>query len=89
MRCKGLHVAVGDFVVTKMKEVVEVRACGLSGSNLFLLGDVCEVTHNRETSLEVTRMGSLRLIWITDNTDVETVKCWQTCSGSDRLRIIT
>ena len=89
MRCKGLHVAVGDFVVTKMKEVVEVRACGLSGSNLFLLGDVCEVTHNRGTSLEVARMGSLRLMWITDNTDVETVKCWQTCSGSDRLRIIT
>ena len=77
MHCKGLHVAVGDFVVTKMKEVVEV------------LGDLCEVTHNRETSLEVARMGSLRLMWITDNTDVENVKCWQTCSGSDRLRIIT
>ena len=89
MYCKGLHVAVGDFVVTNRKEIVQVRVCGVSGDNLFLLGDDCEVTHNRETSMEVARTKSLRLMWITDNTDVQTVKCWQTCSGSDRLRIIT
>ena len=89
LHCKGLRVSARDFVVTKTKEVVEVRVCGLSGSNLFLLGDACEVTHNRETSMEVARTESLRLIWITDNTDVEVATCWQTCSGSDRLRIIT
>ena len=73
LHCKGVHVAVGDFVVTKTKVVLEVRVCGLSDSNLFLLGDACEVTHSRETSIEVARTESLRLIWITDNTDVGTV----------------
>ena len=89
MYCKGLHVAVGDFVVTNRKEIVQVRVCGVSGDNLFLLGDDCEVTHNRETSMEVTRTESLRLIWISDNIDVDVGKCWQKCSGSDLVRIIT
>ena len=90
MHCNGLHLAIGDFVVTKAKEVVQVRVCGLSGGHLFLLGDACEVTHNRGTSMEVVRTETpLRLIWITDNTDVDSCKCWQTCSGSDRIRIIT
>ena len=90
MHCKGLRVAIGDFVVTRMKEVVEVKVCGLSNSNnLLLLGDACEVTHKRKTSIEVACTEELRLIWITENTDVQHVKCWQTCSGSDRLRIIT
>ena len=70
MHCKGLHVAVGDFVVTKTKEVVVVRVCGLGGGNIFILGDVCEMTHDRETSMEVARTESLRLIWIADITDV-------------------
>jgi len=88
MYCNGLHVAIGDFVVTETKEVVEVRACGRSGRNLFLLGDACEVVHNGVTNIEVTRMASLRLIWVTNNTDVDCVKCWQKCGGSDQIRII-
>ena len=87
--CQGLHVAVGDFVVTKTKVVLEVRVCGLSDGKLFLLGDAYEVTHRRETSIEVAPTESLRQIWITDNTDVQPAKCWQTCSGSDTIRIIT
>ena len=89
MHCKGLLVAVGDFVVTNRKEIVQVRVCGVSGDNLFLLGDDCEVTHNRETSMEVIPTESLRLIWISDNIDVDVGKCWQKCSGSDLVRIIT
>ena len=89
MYCKGLHVAVGDFVVTNRKEIVQVRVCGVSGDNLFLLGDACEVTHNRETSMEVIPTELLRLIWISDIIDVDVAKCWQKCSGSDRVRIIT
>ena len=87
--CQGLHVAVGDFVVTKTKVVLEVRVCGLSDGKLFLLGDAYEVTHRRETSIEVAPTETLRQIWITDNTDVQPAKCWQTCSGSDTIRIIT
>ena len=88
MRCNGLHVAVRDFVVTKTKEVVEVLACGISGRNLFILGDVCEVVQNLETSIEVARTKSMQLIWVTDNTDVQAVKCKQKCGGSDLIRII-
>ena len=89
MHCKGLHVAVGDFVVTKTKEVVLVRVCGLGGRNLFILGDVYETTHDQKSSIEVTQTESLQLIWVSNNTDLSPVKCWQRCSRSEHIRVIT
>ena len=40
---RGIHVSVGDFVVTDEQHVVEVKTCGCSGHFLFLLGDACQV----------------------------------------------
>ena len=42
LKSEGVHVAVGDYVVTDQQDVVEVSACGRNGSRLFLLGDVCQ-----------------------------------------------
>ena len=88
IQCNGLQVAAGDFVISNTKEVVEVKVCGRSGRNLFLLGDACDVVHTGMTSMRVKRVASLRLIWIIDNTSVAGVKCWKEWSSPDRVQII-
>ena len=77
MSIDGVHIAIGDFVRTPAGDIVEVKLCGLVGTNLFLLGDACELLDRSETSLVARRQHDLRLVWVRCFTDVSTVRCWK------------
>ena len=77
MSIDGVHIAIGDFVRTPAGDIIEVKLCGLVDTNLFLLGDACELLDRSETSLVARRQHDLRLVWVRCFTDVSTVRCWK------------
>ena len=89
MSCQGLHIAVGDYVLSREGSIVEVQLCGCKeDGNLFLLGDVCLTKDRSATSLVVLRRQSLLLMWVRDNQDVKCARCWKPHSKSGELRVI-
>ena len=89
MSCKGLHIAVGDYVLSREGSIVEVQICGRKeDGNLFLLGDVCLTKERAATSVVVLRRHSLLLMWVRDNHDVKCARCWKPHSKSGELRVI-
>ena len=89
MSCKGLHIAVGDYVLSREGSIVEVQICGRKeDGNLFLLGDVCLTKERAATSVVVLRRHSLLLMWVRDTHDVTSARCWKPLSKSGELRVI-
>ena len=88
LSCKGLHIAIGDYVRTREGEVVEVKLCGQTNGDLFLLGGACEVRSRVATSVDVAGRESLILVWIADNCDVTCARSWKPMPESDVLRVI-
>ena len=75
MSCNGMHIHRGNFVLTREGAIVEVKVCGMTNGNLFLLGDACQTKERTATSLVVVRRLSLQLV--RDNQDVTCARCWK------------
>ena len=88
MNCNGMHIARGDFVLTREGAIVQVKLCGMTDGHLFLLGDQCQTKERTATSVVVLRQLSLYLIWVRDNHDVVCARCWKPFPSSEELRVI-
>ena len=88
MSCNGMHISRGDYVITREGAIVEVKFCGMTNGNLFLLGDACQTKERTATSVVVVRRLALHLVWVKDNQDVTCARCWKPIPESEEIRVI-
>ena len=79
----GLHVSVGDFVITTTDDIVETKVVGRQADDFFILGDKVDIISRFGNKVTARRVEKLALIWIERNTSVRNCLCWRSPSSGD------
>ena len=84
---QGLHVSIGDIIITHHGEFCEVQACCQCNRDLFILAYAFETVQENSFSAKVCRRDWLRLVWIQSSNAVTVAKCWKDLPRGE-LRIL-